>query len=48
MSLTRSVLTVAKIVGASYRILATTILGYYLIKETIRKERNGRKYPRDG
>lgn len=36
------VVTISKVVVASYRILATSILGYYLIKETVRRERDGR------
>ena len=42
------VVTTSKVVVASYRILATSILGYYLIKETIRRERDGRKHHYDG
>lgn len=36
------VLKTSKVVVAGYRILTTTILGYYLIKETIRRERQNR------
>lgn len=36
----------SKVVTAGYRILATSILGYYLIKETVRKERYERRYAR--
>ena len=48
MSITNVVVTTSKVVVASYRILATSILGYYLIKETIRMERDGRKHHSDG
>ena len=39
MLIANVVMMISKIVVASYRILATSILGYYLIKETIRRER---------
>lgn len=42
MPITRVVMTTAKVVVASYRILFTLVLGYYLITDTIRKERYGR------
>lgn len=45
MSIVNIVMKISKVVVASYRILATSIIGYYLIKETIRRERNGRKHP---
>lgn len=48
MPIANVVMTTAKIVVASYRILATSILGYYLIKETIRREKYGRKKHFDG
>lgn len=48
MPIANVVMTTAKIVVASYRILATSILGYYLIKETIRREKYGRKVHFDG
>lgn len=48
MPVTNVVMTTSKVVAASYRILATLILGYHLIKETIRRERNGRKHHSDG
>lgn len=48
MPITNVVMTISKVVVASYRILATAILGYYLIKETIRRERDGRKHHSDG
>lgn len=37
------VITTSRVVLATYRILATSILGYYLIKETIRRERSGKQ-----
>lgn len=43
MSLTNVVMAASKVVTASYRILATTIMGYYLIKETVYRERKHRK-----
>lgn len=48
MSIANVVMTTSKVVVASYRILATSILGYYLIKETIRREKYGRKNNFDG
>jgi len=42
MPIASAVITASRVVLASYRILATSILGYYLIKETIRRERNER------
>ena len=48
MPIANVVTTTSKVVVASYRILATSILGYYLIKETIRREKDGRKHPSDG
>lgn len=48
MPIANVAMTTSKVVVASYRILATSILGYYLIKETIRRERDGRKHHSDG
>lgn len=48
MPITNVVMTTSKVVVASYRILATLVLGYYLIKETIRREKDGRKHYSDG
>lgn len=48
MSIVNVTLTTSKVVVASYRILATSILGYYLIKETVRREKYGREIYRDG
>lgn len=48
MPIANVVMTTSKVVVASYRILATSILGYYLIKETVRREKDGRKHPSDG
>ena len=48
MPITNVVMATSKVAIASYRILATLILGYYLIKETIRRERDGRKHHSDG
>ena len=48
MPIANVVMTTSKVVVASYRILATSILGYYLIRETIRRERDGRKHYSDG
>lgn len=39
----KTTITVARTVHAGYKILATIVLGYYLIKETIQRERYGRK-----
>lgn len=47
MSIPNVVVTTAKVVSASYKILATLVLGYYLIKETILREKHGRKHPLD-
>lgn len=47
MPVVNVVVTASKVVTASYRILATLILGYYLVKETIRRERDGRKHSSD-
>lgn len=44
MPIANVVMTTSKVVVASYRILATSILGYYLIKETLCREKNGRKH----
>ena len=41
MPIANVVMTTSKVVVASYRILATSILGYYLIKETVRREKDG-------
>lgn len=48
MPIANVVMTTSKVVVASYRILATSILGYYLIKETVRRERDGRKHASTG
>lgn len=48
MPIVTKAIAISKIVVASYRILATSILGYYLIKETVRRERDGRKHHSDG
>lgn len=48
MSIVNVVTKTSRVVGASYKILATLILGYYLIKDTIRRERNGRTPFSDG
>jgi hypothetical protein len=48
MPIANVVMTTSKVVIASYRILVTSILGYYLIKETIRREKYGRKHHSDG
>lgn len=48
MPIANVVMTTSKVVVASYRILATSILGYYLIKETVRREKDGRKHTVDG
>ena len=48
MSLPRAVITASKVAVASYRILATSILAFYLIRETVRREKDGRKYAGDG
>lgn len=48
MPIANVVVTTSRVVVASYQILATSILAYYLIKETIRKERHGRKRASDG
>ena len=48
MPIANVVMTTSKVVVASYRILATSILGYYLIKETVRMEKDGRKHPSIG
>lgn len=47
MQIANVMTTISKVVVASYRILATLILSYYLIKETIRRERYGRKHSSD-
>jgi hypothetical protein len=41
MSIVTNVATAAKVVTSSYKILATLIFSYFLIKETIRRERDG-------
>ena len=48
MPIANVVMTASKVVTASYRILVTSLLGYYLIKETIRREKYGRKHRSDG
>ena len=48
MPIANVVMKSSKVVIASSRILAASVLGYYLIKETIRKERDGRKHHSDG
>ena len=48
MPIANVVMTTSKVAVASYRILATSILGYYLIKETVRRERYERKHHPDG
>ena len=53
MPFVKTVLLTAKVTTACYRILATLILGYYLVKETVLKERGqeyvrpANSYPRD-
>jgi hypothetical protein len=44
MPIINVVMTASKVVVAGYRILATSILCYYLVKETIRREKDGRKH----
>jgi len=47
MSIIDIAIKTSKVVVASYRTLTTLILGYYLIKETIRREKDGRKHHYD-
>lgn len=42
MRVVQAVNSAAQVVVSTYRIIATVILGYYLIRETFRKERDGR------
>ncbi len=48
MPIANVVTTISKVVVDSYRILATSILGYYLIKEMIHRGKDGRKHPSNG
>jgi hypothetical protein len=48
MPIVNVVVTTSRVVTASYKILVTVILSYYLIKETIRREKDGRAHPSDG
>lgn len=43
MPILNLIVVAAKLITASYKILTTLILSYYLIKDTVYKERNGRK-----
>lgn len=43
MSILSLIVAVSKLVTASYKILTTLILSYYLIKDTVYRERNGRE-----
>lgn len=43
MAILNMIVVAAKLVTASYKILTTLILSYYLIKDTVYRERNGRK-----
>jgi len=48
MQVSNIVVSVSRTVVAGYRILATLVLGYYLVKETVRREKHGRKRTTDG
>lgn len=48
MSITHVAISVSKIVVATYRILATSVMGYYLVKELIIRRKDGRVHARDG
>ena len=43
MPILNLVVVAAKLITATYKILTTLILSYYLIKDTVYRERNGRK-----
>ena len=43
MHIVRIIFTTSKVVVASYRILATVITGYFLIRSTIDKTQHGQK-----
>ena len=43
MHIINLVVAASKLIAAAYKILTTLILSYYLVKDTVYKERNGRK-----
>lgn len=43
MHILNLVVVASKLIAATYKILTTLILSYYLIKDTVYRERNGRK-----
>lgn len=43
MSILNLIVVASKLITATYKILTTLILSYYLVKDTVYKERNGRK-----
>ena len=48
MSLVKSVVTASKVASATYRIAATAVMGYYLVKGVVDHERtknNANNYP---
>ena len=43
MHILNLVVVASKLIAAAYKILTTLILSYYLVKDTVYRERNGRK-----
>lgn len=43
MSIVNAVVTAAKLTSATYRIVATTVMGYYLVKGVVDYEKQRRK-----
>ena len=43
MSIVNAVVTAAKLTSATYRIVATTVMGYYLVKGVVGYEKQRRK-----
>ena len=43
MPIVNAVVTAAKLTSATYRIVATTVMGYYLVKGVVDYERQRRK-----
>ena len=43
MSIVSAVVTAAKLTSATYRIVATTVMGYYLVKGVVDYEKQRRK-----
>ena len=47
MSIVNAVVTAAKLTSATYRIVATAVMGYYLVKGVVDYEKQRRKEPKN-